>query len=286
MPRRDYALPDAEFTPIPNLDIDVGQPITSFLMGELRDGAYHSRDVCYDPELHVPVLAHDHDGRNSAHLISAPQMPNLLSTGTVWESGSFDAGGAESGRRWIFHATSAGPYGLPFSSGNQWASLCLMDVDRPSASLSVFGAYCDVVVSCYLKATAPGLSAGVLSMGLIGAPLDPEEAQPDFPEGMRVYIPATIVETEWVRVWAVLDNVASDWAGESVRFAIRCDEGVDGGEILANGFDVRPGRSLDYYCHGYVSAPYDGWVGYGHPGLPPYLDTTVSITDAIKLGAS
>ena len=286
MPGRDYQAPGAEFTPIPDADIAVGQPITSFLMGEVRDGAYHSRDVLYNPDLHEPELAHNHNGLNSAHIVSAPQCPNLITAGIVHDQVDFDENEWNTGRRWKFGNTEPNQYGIPLSTGNQWAAHVLTDVDRPRASASIFGGRCDLVVSVWLYG-AGDLTGGVLQFGIYGASEDNADVgRPVFPEGLGVWVPASVVPNgSWARYWAVLDNVGPELTGGSVRFGIRCSESTSGGGVYANAFDVRPGRSLDHYVHGYVSTPYYHFTGYGFQNTPPVLDETLGITNAVELGA-
>lgn len=287
MPGRDYVPPEAEFTPIPDADIAVAKPGPSFLMGELRDGVYHALDVLYDRDRHQPELAHNHNGVNSAHIVSAPNTSNLISAGVVTPLFDFGLGGLIGGaafQKWLFKNAQATYEGILLTEAKQWAMHTLVDRDRPEASLSIFGARCDLVVSCYVKSSAP-LDDGLFSFGLVDAGEDPEEGEVDFPPKMRIPVPATVIGTEWRRVWAVLDNVAADWKKNSVRFAIRCDNSPVGGHLVANYFDVRPGRSLDFYVHGYQTDLYARWKGMGIDGAPPFLDEQVSIDDAIPLGA-
>jgi hypothetical protein len=263
--------PNHAYTPIADAFVTAGAPITDRLRTALDDNIDHGRETIYDPDIHTAALAHAHRGDESSHLFAMPSTPNLLAEGFIMSLQQ---------KRWVRHGVTADATGMHFSSGNQWASHALVDADRPPHSRTVLGRRCDLVASLYLKATGT-LTAGVMAMGLTDGGKDKEDDAKTFVAGTRVLIPYTVIGTSWMRVWAVLPGGGQ--FDKAVRFVVQCEESLQGGSVAVNLVDVRPGRMLDFYTHGYHTDDYLGWFGFGSTSGPPPFDQVIAFDNAVEL---
>lgn len=271
--------PGAPFTPIADSYVTAGAPITDRLRTALADNLDHDRQVLLDPDVHVAAKAHAHRGDESAHLAAMPSTPNLITEGLIYPMAANPLSGG--GTRWVLHGVTIDDEGLRFTGANQWATHALVDSDRPPHSRTIFGAGCDLVASCYLRASA-ALTAGQMAIGLTDGGKDRDDDAKAFVPGTRVPIPYTVIGTGWVRVWAVIPRVGGRFEN-AVRAVVQCEQSPAGGSIAVNLIDVRPGRMLDFYTHGYHTDPYLNWTNFGWTQGPPPFDQAKAFDDAIEL---
>ena len=132
-------MPITAFTTLAGTDIDALSPAKASVFDALNNRALHCQEALYDPTLHTPQVAHDHDGINSAKVVPS-YTPNLMLYGHPSAGWATAGSAAHSANGIAFTAASASAYRVLFSGS-------------AAQSKAAFGAGCDLAVSCVMRAT-------------------------------------------------------------------------------------------------------------------------------------
>ncbi len=73
------AAPSKPWVTISDTQVDADSPIDTTLVTGLRDDAIHVRETIYDPAVHTPAKAHEHNGTDSAQIKDG----NIIKSGAV-----------------------------------------------------------------------------------------------------------------------------------------------------------------------------------------------------------
>ncbi len=229
---------------IPLTDIDPDSPLTTGLASAWTNRSQHNFE--WIGKNYTPSDNHNHDGANSALLLSA-QSVNLIND---WHPRA----GSESNNiaSWSRSGVVYGAAGLTgFGAAGDRASHILGDVSRPSASKTLFGSGGNLVLSVYVYADGPP-SAGQLQLGLC----DGNSAS--FAGAKATFDYTDLVASGWVRLYTLLLGAAvGSGHATDVRMLVKVSQTFVGASLTVNVCEALPGNAL-------AGAPVPGNPGRMH----------------------
>lgn len=184
------AAPTYSWTYQPDAGLD---PISSVAATSWRDfnrNAIHCREIAYDTAAHVPIVAHDHDGKNSARIY--PPSPNLVTFCKF--NDEIDTNGMQVSRS-----------GVSYGEDNRGSAGAAMDASGDNVAVyvgrtglaSAWGTSAKFAVSIFARSTMPN-TVGELRFGLT------DGSTTTFLAGCRSSVLSSHVDASWKRFWGVM----------------------------------------------------------------------------------
>lgn len=254
--------PSVSFAAIPSGDYDALSPAVEDLFGAMWERSLHCREVAYDPAVHKPKKAHDHDGVNSARVIGH-HVPNLV-LNSRFERGWTESGsvlGSFEGMRW---------------NGTGYVLRTLLDDDNdPGASGRVWGANgADLALSCYIRKTGTVTTCD-MEVKLVNADTGTAYA------GQKMTLSASDFTTSWTRVWGPnTSRMKTTASGQKVAVKLHVTSWTGAGQVNVDLLLVKPGHRLTWWQPAYGERYYSGFKRVY--GSAPMLDRAMAFTNATR----
>ena len=264
--------PTYSWTDVPDANLDAMSDVTQTDWQAFAQNLIHCREIAYDTASHSPILAHDHDGRNSTRVY--PPSPNVM-LGCTWnaalirENITHTLGGGTT-----YHdSENGGEYdpGWFFQTAGDYAA-----VKHEQVVVANYGTGVECTVSCFAKAQGP-VGAGEIRFGLS------DDVGATFLAGCRASLTFAELSGGWKRFYFTATAVPS--AGP-LYFAARVQTDLDARVSVdcinvTFGNQLAPWNTCPMGVHSWPDALMD--IYWRDAGWLPFWDDEIALRRAVRL---
>lgn len=253
------------FTSLASGDCDAQSPARQATMRAHRDRSAHVQEFVYDRAVHVPRVAHDHDGKNSRRVM-VPHVANLILYGHP------SAG-------WTLTGATHSSNGLSFTAASQRANRVILDGNAARSKHAFGTGGCDLTLSFCCRPTGT-FSSLSLKFGMVNG----DTATIATGEGSSIdqtHLPAP---GSWKRVFVRLSRFSSAGYSTDCRVGFATSVWAGGTKIEIDHVLLQPDHRLGHWKPGYGETRHKHWDNT-QQGDCPLLDTALHFDDALERSA-